>query len=73
MTGHLIHERATWEGPEPRPGDSLTLTTVQRQRAGKLVALAAPRFRVVRRHFIVADAPNGEPPQHQIVFEITPD
>lgn len=73
MTGHLIHERSTWEGPEPLPGDYVTLTTVRSVRAGKLVARDSPRFRVMRRHFIVADATNGAPAQHQLLFELTPE
>lgn len=72
-TGHLIHERTSWEGPEPHEGDHVTLTKVQKMRAGKIVAQDTPRFRVVRRHFIVADTMTGAPAQHQIVFQVTPD
>ena len=72
-TGHFIHERTTWEGPEPQVGDAVTLTTVQKVRSGKVLAVDSPRFRVVRRHFIVADSPGSITAHHQIVFDVTPD
>lgn len=71
--GILIHERNTWEGSVPKEGDHVTLTTMQKKTSGKIVARDTPRFRVLRRHFIVIDAMGGAPAQHQIVFTLVPD